>query len=148
MFGSRTYQLGHTQIVEQLLKPLIHGFRGSCLVVDGLDLCSPQEYKVALDCFSRLLQETPVRIIICGRDELSVTRRFPGSMRLEVTRAKTKGDLALFIEQYIKERSMKDGPISNDGSTLARIRDTLTDQAKGMYVCNPVLDFLIYGFQT
>jgi hypothetical protein len=132
MFGSRTYQLDHTQLVEQLLKPLIQRFKGSYLVVDGLDLCSPQEYKAALDCFSRLLQETPVRIIICGRDELDVTRRFPGSMRLEVTRAKTKSDLALFVKQYTKERNMKDGPISNDENTLARIRVTLIDQAEGM----------------
>jgi hypothetical protein len=144
MFSSRTTQVDNAQLVEQLLKPLIQRFKSSFIVVDGLDLCSPQEYKTALDCFSSLLQETPVRIIICGRDELDVTGRLVGSVHLEVTRAKTQSDLALFITHYIKERNTRDESITNDGNTLDRIRDTLIDQAEGMYVCSPVfLSFLL-----
>jgi hypothetical protein len=142
MFGSPTHPIDHTELVSKILKPLIQRFKGSFLVVDGLDLCSPQEYKTALDCFSSLLQETSVKIIICGRDELNVARRLPGSMRLEVTRARTEDDLALFVEQHIEERNTKDGPISNDTDTLARIRNTLVGQAEGMYVYAPVFNFL------
>jgi hypothetical protein len=131
--------------VEKLLKPLIQSFKGSFLVVDGLDLCSPQEYKTALRCFSSLLCETSVKVVICGRDELDVTMRLPGSVELKVTHEKTKDDLALFVKQYIEERNTKDGPISNDGNTLARIRNTLIDQAEAMYVCNPISDLLFAG---
>ena len=105
--------------------------------MDGLDSCSPQEYRVALDCFSSLLHETSVRIVICGRDELNVTERLPGSMRLKVTRTKTKGDLALFVKQHIEDHNIRQGPISNDSSTVARVADTLIDQAGGMYVTDP-----------
>jgi hypothetical protein len=145
MFSSRTDQHDHTQLVEKLLKPLIQSFKGSFLVVDGLDLCSPQEYKTALCCFSSLLQGTSVKIIICGRDELNVTMRLPGSVELKITHKKTKDDLSLFVKQYIEERNTRDGPISNDGHTLARIRDTLINQAEGMYVYNPVSDFPFVG---
>ena len=124
--------------MEKLLKPLMQRFVGGFLVVDGLDLCPPHEYKTALDCFSCLLKETSVKIIICGRDELNVTQRFIGSIRLEISRSKTKGDLALFINQYIEERNVRDGLIMNDGDTLARIKDTLIGQAEGMYECNLV----------
>lgn len=144
MFGSRAYQIDGTDLVDILLKPLIQELQSPFLVVDGLDLCSPQEYSIALDFFSRLLQETSVKVLICGRDELNVTRRFPDSSRLEITHAKTKGDLALFVEQYIKECDTRKGLTSDDGSTLARIRDTLIDQAEGMYVYKPVLDFPFY----
>jgi hypothetical protein len=109
--------------------------------VDGLDLCSPQEYKTALDCFSGMVKELSVNIIICGRDELNVTGQIPGSVRYEVTRAKTRGDLALFINHYIEDRNTKDESITDNGHTLARIRDALIDQAEGMYVCSPFLDF-------
>jgi hypothetical protein len=132
LFGSRTKQIDTTELVDKILKPLIQKFKGSFLVVDGLDLCSPQECKTALDCFSSLLQETSAKLIICGRDELNVTRRLPGSMRLRITRAKTKRDLELFVKQYIEDRILKDGPRSNDENTLARIKDTLIDHAEGM----------------
>jgi hypothetical protein len=148
IFGSRTYQVDHKQLVGKLLKPLIQSFKGSFIVVDGLDLCLPQEYKTALDCFSSLLQDTSVKVIICGRDELEITMRLPGSVELKITHEKTKDDLALFVKQYIEERNTKDGPISNDGNTLARIKGTLIDQAEGMYVCNPVSDFLFAGSDT
>ncbi|KAG9569139.1 ankyrin, partial [Aureobasidium melanogenum] len=91
-------------------------------------------FGAALNCFSILLQETPVKIIICGRDELDVARRFPGSVHLEVTRAKAIGDVALFVKQSIEKRNTYDGPISNDTSTIARIRDTLIDQAGEMFL--------------
>jgi hypothetical protein len=141
MFGSSAYQFDRTELVEAVLKPLIQEFESSFLVVDGLDLCSPQEYKTALDCFSGMVKELSVNIIICGRDELNVTGQIPGSVRYEVTRAKTRGDLALFINHYIEDRNTKDESITDDGHTLARIRDALIDQAEGMYVCSPFLDF-------
>jgi len=134
VFGSHTYQIDLTELVEVILKPLIKEFETSFLVVDGLDLCSPQECENALDCLSNLVQQTSVQVIISGRDELNVTTRLAGSVQLKVTHEKTAGDLALFVKQYIEERNKKKGAISNNASTIARIRDTLIDQAKGMYV--------------
>ncbi|KAG9839762.1 ankyrin, partial [Aureobasidium melanogenum] len=132
IFGVRAYKTSCNELIQELLKPLLQEFQQSSLVVDGLDLCLVDEYKTALDCFSTLLQETPVKIVVCGRDELDVARRFPGSLHIEVTRAKSIGDVALFVKQYIEERNTHDGPISNDASTLARIRDTLIVQAGEM----------------
>jgi hypothetical protein len=148
MFGSYTNQNDLTELVEVLLKPLIEEFKNSFLVVDGLDLCAPQECRIALGCFSILLRDTSVRVIICGRDELDVTMRLPGSVELKVTKEKTASDLALFIKGYIEERNTNEGPISNDGSTLARIRDTLIDQAEGMYVYHPEVTYSLLHSKT
>jgi hypothetical protein len=103
-------------------------------VVDGLDLCSPQECEIALGCLSSLLQQTSVQVIICGRDELDVATRLTGSVQLKITYEDTADDLALFVKRYIEQRNKRDGPISNNAGTRARIRDTLIDQARGMYV--------------
>jgi hypothetical protein len=134
MFGSRTYHFDHTELMRVLLKPLIQQFKGSFLVVDGLDMCSPQECKVALGCFSSLIQNTSAKVIVCGRDELEVTRRLPKTVRIQVTHAQTADDVRLFVEKYLEERSTYDGPISDDASTNARIKDTLIEQAGEMYV--------------
>jgi hypothetical protein len=132
IFGVRTRRTSCRQLAQEILKPLLQKFKRPFFVVDGLDLCSAQEYNVAIDCFADLLRTTSVRIIIFGRDELNVTSRLPTSVRLEITRAKTMGDLALFTEQYIERCNTRAGPISNEESTIARIKNTLTDQAEGM----------------
>ncbi|KAH0368016.1 phospholipase, patatin family protein, partial [Aureobasidium melanogenum] len=121
-------------IRQKLLKPLIEGFESSFLVVDGLDLCSPQEYKIALDCFSSLLQETSVKVIICGRHELDVARRFPGSVRLEITHEKVADDVALFVDRYMEESTLTKRPLSDNASTMARVKEELIEQAKEMFL--------------
>lgn len=145
IFGVHVHRTSCNELLQELLVPLLKEFERSFLVVDGLDLCLPHDYKATLNCFSTLLQKTPVNIIICGRDELDVARRFPGSVHIEVTRAKTRGDIALFVKHYIEELSTYDGPISNEASTIARIRDTLIDQAGEMYVQDSVLGSLSAG---
>ncbi|KAG9529935.1 ankyrin, partial [Aureobasidium melanogenum] len=107
IFGKRDYQPDHTQLMQKLLRPLIQHFNSSFLIVDGLDLCSPQEYHIVLECFSSLLKIPSVKIIICGRHELDIARRFPGSERLEVTHEKAAGDVALFIKQYMEQHDIK-----------------------------------------
>ncbi|KAH0160893.1 ankyrin, partial [Aureobasidium melanogenum] len=121
-------------IRQNLLKPLIQGFESSFLIVDGLDLCPPQEYKIALDCFSSLLQETSVKVIICGRHELDVARRFPGSVRFEVTHEKVADDVALFVDGYMEESIITKRPLSNNASTMARVKEGLVEQAKEMFL--------------
>jgi hypothetical protein len=145
VFGLHVNQTILTELVEIVLKPLIQDYESPFLVVDGLDLCSPQECLLALDHLSNLLQETAVQVIICGRDDLDVTTRLPGSVRLKVTHEKTSDDVALFIEHYIKDRHSKYGSMLGDASTIARIKDTLIRQAEGMYVCNPVFDSISTG---
>lgn len=132
MFGSPANRPDHIQLIENLLKPLIRGFESSFLIVDGLDLCPPQEYKIALDCFSSLLQETSVKVIICGRHELDVARRFPGSVRFEITHEKVADDVALFVDRYMQESIITKRPLSNNASTMARVKKELVEQAKEM----------------
>jgi len=134
MFGSTTCRIDHTQLLKHLLEPLIQIFERSFLVVDGLDLCSPEEYNIVLDCFSILMRTTPVKIVICGRGELNITTRLPDSKRLEVTRARASGDVASFIKQYIGESDRKHGPITDDADTKALIEETLVREAGHMYV--------------
>ncbi|KAG9672833.1 phospholipase, patatin family protein, partial [Aureobasidium melanogenum] len=134
MFGSPANRPDHIQLIENLLKPLIRGFESSFLIVDGLDLCPPQEYKIALDCFSSLLQETSVKVIICGRHELDVARRFPGSVRFEITHEKVADDVALFVDRYMQESIITKRPLSNNASTMARVKKELVEQAKEMFL--------------
>lgn len=114
-------------------------FERSFLVVDGLDLCSPQEYKIALECFLTLMRTSPVKIVICGRDELNVTTQLPGSKRLEVTRAKASSDVASFITQYIEESDRKNGLLLNDAGVKALIEEILVREAGHMYVWTALL---------
>ncbi|KAH0040806.1 phospholipase, patatin family protein, partial [Aureobasidium melanogenum] len=105
MFGKHNYRSDPNQLIEKLLKPLLQHFDSSFLVVDGLDLCSPKEYDIVLRSLSSLLKATSIKVIICGRHELEVARRCPGSSRLEVTQKKVAGDVALFVNQYLDKRT-------------------------------------------
>lgn len=62
-------------------------------------------------CFAKILKKTPAKIIICGRDELEVENRLPGSLRMQVIAVKNRDDIAKFVEHQDKERSTFDGPI-------------------------------------
>lgn len=132
-------------VVQCLLIPLLCECKEAFLVVDGLDLCSKEEYEKALKCFTSILEKSPVKVVICGRAELDVEHRLPDSMRLDVTATKNKDDIAVFIKHRVEERSTYDGPISNNASTVAEVVDTLISEANGMYV-NTRLEFNIMPY--
>ncbi|KAI5195551.1 ankyrin [Aureobasidium subglaciale] len=134
MFGTSTCNIDCTELVNQVLRPLIHAIGQTFLIVDGLDLCPTEEYKRALSLLSSLLEDPWVMVIVCGRDELEVDRRIAGSSRLEVPRAGQHDDVAKFITDYIGKRTADDGPISDDPETVERIRRVLVDQAKEMFL--------------
>ncbi|THY82077.1 ankyrin, partial [Aureobasidium pullulans] len=134
MFGSRVTNPSCSEILRDLLLPLISEVEGTVLVVDGLDLCARDEYLDAIVCFANILEKTSAKVVICGRDELDIKSRLPGSIRLEVTAARNKGDIAVYVKHHVEKRSMYDGPISNNPNTVTQIIETLINKANGMYV--------------
>lgn len=134
MFGSRVTNPSCSEILRELLLPLISEVEGTVLVVDGLDLCARDEYLDALVCFASILEKTSAKVVICGRDELDIKSRLPGSIRLEVTAARNKDDIAVYVKHHVEKRSMYDGPISNNPNTVTQIIETLINKANGMYV--------------
>ncbi|THY79996.1 ankyrin, partial [Aureobasidium pullulans] len=100
MFGSRVTNPSCSEILRELLLPLISEVEGTVLVVDGLDLCARDEYLDALVCFASILEKTSAKVVICGRDELDIKSRLPGSIRLEVTAARNKDDIAVSTFQH------------------------------------------------
>ena len=132
MFGSRVTNPSCSEILRELLLPLISEVEGTVLVVDGLDLCARDEYLDALVCFASILEKTSAKVVICGRDELDIKSRLPGSIRLEVTAARNKDDIAVYVKHHVKKRSMYDGPISNNPNTVTQIIETLINKANGM----------------
>ncbi|THY95631.1 ankyrin [Aureobasidium pullulans] len=134
MFGSRVTNSSCSEILRELLLPLISEVEGTVLVVDGLDLCARDEYLDALVCFASILEKTSAKVVICGRDELDIKSRLSGSIRLEVTAARNKDDIAVYVKHHVEKRSMYDGPISNNPNTVTQIIETLINKANGMYV--------------
>ncbi|THW17766.1 ankyrin, partial [Aureobasidium pullulans] len=134
MFGSRVTNSSCSEILRELLLPLISEVEGTVLVVDGLDLCARDEYLDALVCFASILEKTSAKVVICGRDELDIKSRLPGSIRLEVTAARNKDDIAVYVKHHVEKRSMYDGPISNNPNTVTQIIETLINKANGMFL--------------
>lgn len=127
-------QLGpptHMEILHDLLIPIIQEFDRPILVVDGLDVCPHAEYTAALGDIAVVLEKTSARVVICGRDELDVIQRIPGSARLETTPTKTADDVPRFTHALIKQR-MRQERISNNESTVENILSTLIQKAEGM----------------
>ncbi|CAC9889979.1 unnamed protein product, partial [Aureobasidium pullulans] len=134
MFGSRVTNPSCSEILRELLLPLISEVEGTVLVVDGLDLCARDEYLDALVCFASILEKTSAKVVICGRDELDIKSRLPGSIRLEVTAARNKDDIAVYVKHHVEKRSIYDGPISNNPNTVTQIIETLINKANGMFL--------------
>ncbi|THW87027.1 ankyrin [Aureobasidium pullulans] len=134
MFGSRVTNPSCSEILRELLLPLISEVEGTVLVVDGLDLCARDEYLDALVCFASILEKTSAKVVICGRDELDIKSRLPGSIRLEVTAARNQDDIAVYVKHHVKKRSIFDGPISNNSNTVTQIIETLINKANGMFL--------------
>ncbi|THY48561.1 ankyrin [Aureobasidium pullulans] len=134
MFGSRVSDPSCSEVLRELLLPLISEAAGTVLVVDGLDLCARDEYLVALACFASILELTSAKVVICGRDELDIKSRLPGSTRLEVSAARNQDDIAVYVKHHVEKRSIYDGPISNNSNTVTQIIETLINKANGMFL--------------
>ncbi|THY19635.1 ankyrin [Aureobasidium pullulans] len=134
MFGSRVSNPSCSEVLRELLLPLISEVAGTVLVVDGLDLCARDEYLGALACFASILELTSAKVIICGRDELDIKSRLPGSTRLEVSAARNQDDIAVYVKHHVEKRSIYDGPISNNSNTVTQIIKTLINKANGMFL--------------
>ncbi|KAI5236675.1 phospholipase, patatin family protein [Aureobasidium subglaciale] len=132
MFGTSICNIDCTELVNLVLKPILHEIGLTFFVVDGLDLCPTEEYKRALSLLSSLLEDPRITVIVSGRDELEVDRRIVGSSRLEVPRTGHHDDVAKFVTEYIRKKTAEDGPISDKPETIERIRRALIDQAKEM----------------
>ncbi|THZ56907.1 ankyrin [Aureobasidium pullulans] len=134
MFGSRVSNPSCSEVLRELLLPLISEVAGAVLVVDGLDLCARDEYLGALACFASILELTSAKVVICGRDELDIKNRLPGSIRLEVLAARNQDDIAVYVKHHVEKRSIYDGPISNNSNTVTQIIETLINKANGMFL--------------
>ncbi|KAL2025831.1 hypothetical protein VTO58DRAFT_103014 [Aureobasidium pullulans] len=134
MFGSRVSNPSCSEVLRELLLPLISEVAGTVLVVDGLDLCARDEYLGALACFASILELTSAKVVICGRDELDIKSQLPGSTRLEVSAARNQDDIAVYVKHHVEKRSIYDGPISNNSNTVTQIIETLINKANGMFL--------------
>jgi hypothetical protein len=121
------------EVVDELLIPLLAVVDESTLIVDGVDECSQKEVQKLLTVFRKILADCPCRIFISSREDVDITQRIPGSVRLRITPENTKADIELFIDHKI-ESMQHDRRISDNEDMLIYIKQQLLNKADRMSV--------------
>jgi hypothetical protein len=121
------------EVVEDLLLPLLLIVHDPTLIVDGVDECSQKEVQKVLSVLRKLDVVSKCRTFISCREEINVTERFPGSIRIRVTPENTKADMELFIEHMV-DTMAQDHRIAESPEIVAYIKRQLLDKADRMSV--------------
>jgi hypothetical protein len=119
------------EVVDELIIPLLNVETECIFIVDGLDECSKKESQETLRILKKLLGTRSRRAIIASREEVDVTRRIPGSVRIRITPEKSKADMKLFIESKLRDMQSSHRITENE-NILVHVEQELMKRADRM----------------
>jgi hypothetical protein len=119
------------EVVDEVLIPLLAVTDKPIIAIDGLDECGPGEIKKVVTVLIKLLNTTTASLFIASREELDITRRIQGSIRIRITPENTKEDVEHFISYQI-ERMQKHHRITESEDMLKYIKVELQQKADRM----------------
>jgi hypothetical protein len=130
-YGSKKRPPYLDEVVDELIIPLLAIENESTLIIDGLDECGTEETQEIVRVLKKLLRTPSHRVIIACREEVDVTRRIPGSVRIRITPEKSKADIKLFIGSKLEDmQSFR--RISESENMLSYIEQELMKKADRM----------------
>jgi hypothetical protein len=119
------------EVVNELFIPLLAIETECIFIVDGLDECSTKQTQEVIRTIKKLLGNPLRRAIIACREEVDITRRIPGSVRIRITPEKSKADMKLFIECKLEDMQSS-RRISENEEMLIYIEQELMKKADRM----------------
>ena len=134
LYGPDSAPPSHEEMVTIVLLPLLKLFPNPFMLVDGLNESGARDSTAILEGFCSILAEPEcsARVFISGRDELNVTERIPGAVRVWIDSSKNEADIER-VTQYQIDRCMRTcRTISDNPETVKLIETTLIAKAKGM----------------
>lgn len=121
----------------QLIGQLLAIRPRSCIILDAIDECSPEDKRILLDALREILQQTSTdtKLFISTRDDQDIKVDINVEPTVEVTAAQTTHDVNLFIENGVSKAARKTilhGDADQD--LILLIKDRLQKGAGGMYI--------------
>lgn len=124
--------------VTGLLSSLSSAFKALYVVVDALDECAESE-ESSLHFMSTVLSIGPqIKVLCTSRFSTTFTAYFAHAEKLEIFAQDE--DVRMFLASEISRQSMLSRHVQADPNLKADIVDTITEECKGMYAIQNVLD--------
>ena len=132
-FGPSSQPGEPSELVRDVLDPLLAVVGPSRLIIHGLDECDASEATVALHILGNLIHRGLVRLLISSRESVGVNQVIPATETIWITFDYTCNDIATLTNTLIDAKS-RDGVLIDDNTVIDHVRDALCREAQGMSV--------------
>jgi len=130
-YGPKKCRPNVRELMDEILLPLLDVVEGIAFFVDGVEECGEEEIQTILAEFRKLLTFPSCRVFISSREEVDISKRIPGLVRIRITPENTKADMELFIDNQVETMQFK-RPISDNQDMLDYIKRELLKKADRM----------------
>jgi hypothetical protein len=130
-YGPKKHPPSVEELMDDILVPLLAIVNDPIFILDGLDECNSSEIQKTLAAFKKILATSSSHVLIACREEIDITTKIQGSIRIRITPENVKADMDLFIEENLKNMQSH-RRISDTEGMLAHIKKELLKKADRM----------------
>lgn len=139
-FGAANRQPSTSELVEDILVPLLATFSNVIIIIDGVDTCELREQAELWMHLRKVLSNRHLRIAISSQDDTNVTGHMAGFLRIPIDDRLNAEDIDTYIENQLALKSGA-GQIFSDSALRTKVKQTIQGKAQGMYVPGSVGTF-------
>ncbi|KAH8154666.1 uncharacterized protein LAJ45_01195 [Morchella importuna] len=123
------------ELFDMLLR-VISKFPKVFIIIDGLDECKEKDRELLFPWLKKLHNNssTLVKLMITSRDEVDIRKAIGGTPSIQASKSNTSSDLAIVVEELVKERLVGQRDWLKDPCLVQEIIDALVDGAEGMFI--------------
>ena len=130
-FGLQSQPGEITELIRDVLQPLLQAVDFVYIVLDGLDECESSEATDLLEALNHLVEWNKMRLLVSGRESLSVNNVILKTQRIWIASNDASRDIKTLTDALIgfKSRQRK---LVDDEDSMIRVREVLCNNAQGM----------------